>query len=143
MKTIQRSALVMHSAERMYELVNDVAAYPEFLPWCTGSEVLDRGSEHQEARVDVSRTGISSSFITRNAMVPGERIEMALEKGPFKSLAGAWTFHPLQEDACKVSLDLSFEMDGGLLQAAVGKIFEQAAVTMVDAFCSRADQVYG
>ena len=143
MKKVQRSALVMHSARDMYELVNDVESYADFLPWCTGTVVIERSDTALEARVDVSRGGVSGSFITRNSMIPGERIEVSLKDGPFTDLSGVWVFRPLMEGACKVSLDLAFEMDSNLLKSAVGKVFEQVAGTMVDAFCVRADQLYG
>ncbi|CAM3763427.1 type II toxin-antitoxin system RatA family toxin [Parendozoicomonas haliclonae] len=142
MKTIERSALVMHSAQQMYDLVNNVEDYAAFLPWCAGVEVFEKTETAQEARLDISRAGVKASFITRNAMVPGERIDIALKEGPFSSLTGTWSFTALAEDACKVSLDLSFEMKSSMLSSAVGKVFEQVAATMVDAFCQRADQVY-
>ena len=143
MKKIQRSALVMHSAQNMYDLVNQVEHYPAFLPWCDGAEVIERTLVVQEARVRVSRRGVAASFITRNTMVPGQRIEITLKEGPFTELTGIWEFKPLMENACKVTLDLTFEMDNNLLKSAVGKVFEQAASTLVDSFCSRADNLYG
>ena len=143
MKKVQRSALVMHSADNMYAVVNDVEAYSGFLPWCSGAIVIEKTEAVQEARVDISRGGVSGSFVTRNQMTPGERIEISLKEGPFTALSGVWTFKPLMEGACKVSLDLAFEMDGNLLKSAVGKVFEQVAGTMVDAFCARADEIYG
>ena len=143
MKKVQRSALVMHSAHNMYELVNKVEHYPEFLPWCDGAEVIERTETLQEARVSVSRGGVTGTFVTRNTMIPDERIEICLKEGPFTDLKGIWEFKPLMENACKVTLDLSFEMDNNLLKSAVGKVFEQAASMMVDSFCSRADQLYG
>ena len=143
MKNVQRSALVMHSAENMYDLVNKVEEYPGFLPWCDGAEVIERTDTVQEARVSVSRGGVSGTFVTKNAMVPGQRIEIYLKEGPFTDLKGVWEFKPLMDNACKVILDLSFEMDNNLLKSAVGKVFEQAANTLVDSFCTRADQLYG
>ncbi len=143
MKKVQRSALVMHSAQNMYDLVNKVEHYPDFLPWCDGAEVIERTDVIQEARVRVSKGGVGAAFVTRNSMVPKQRIEITLKDGPFTELHGVWEFKALMENACKVTLDLSFEMDNSLLKSAVGKVFEQAASTMVDSFCTRADQLYG
>ncbi|WP_211827967.1 type II toxin-antitoxin system RatA family toxin [Kistimonas asteriae] len=143
MKTIQRSALVMHSASAMYGLVNDVTAYPQFLPWCVGTEVLGRGDDWMEARVDVSKGGVTQSFVTRNKLEVDRFIEMRLVEGPFTALSGVWHFKPLMEDACKVVLDLTFDMDNAMLKSTVGKVLDQAANLMVDAFCKRADEVYG
>jgi len=62
--------------------------------------------------------------------------------GPFRNLAGRWYFKPLSDSACKVILTLEFEFTGSLSRMAFGAVFSQAATTMVDAFCKRADQLY-
>ncbi len=143
MKKISRSALLPYSAEQMYQLVNDVSQYPEFLPWCGGAEILQQGETFMEASVTIAKAGIEQKFVTRNHLVPNQRIEMQLVDGPFKALMGEWEFKVLDEDACKVMLDIHFEMKSGLLNMAVGKVFEQIASTLVDAFCQRAREVYG
>ena len=140
---IQRSALLPYPASALYALVNDVARYPEFLPWCSASEVLDSSETHMRARLLVAKGGLSQQFETRNELVPGERIEMNLVEGPFTELHGIWTFKALTDKACKISLDLSFDYAGPLVKATLGPLFNQAANTMVDAFCQRAKQLYG
>ncbi len=142
MKKIERTALVMHSARKMYDLVNEVEHYGEFLPWCSGVTIYERTETVQEARLNISRGGVLVTFVTRNTMVPGERIDIALKEGPFKALSGVWIFTALNEEACKVSLNLAFEMKSSLLGIAVGKVFEPVASKMMDVFCARADQVY-
>ncbi|WP_043319124.1 type II toxin-antitoxin system RatA family toxin [Microbulbifer sp. HZ11] len=142
MTKIERSALVMFSAEQMFDLVNDVASYPQFLPGCRGAEVLHRDEETLEARLDLSRAGISQSFTTRNRLQRPERMELVLVDGPFSSFNGCWTFTPLAENACKVAFTLSFSVENRLLGAAVGKLFSGIANQMVDAMCERAKQVY-
>ena len=143
MKKITRSALLPYSAEQMYRLVNDVEAYPEFLPWCGGAQVIEQGESFMVASVTIAKAGIQQTFVTRNHLVPNQRIEMQLIEGPFQSLLGEWEFKALDEQACKVLLDISFEMKSGLLSKAIGAVFEQIASTLVEAFCQRAKQVYG
>lgn len=140
---IQRSALLPYPAQALYDLVNDVANYPQFLPWCSGATVLEVGETAMRAKVEVAKGGISQHFVTRNVLVPGQSIEMNLEEGPFSQLHGLWVFKPLGEKACKISLDLSFEYSGALVKATLGPLFNQAANTLVDAFCQRAKQLYG
>lgn len=140
---IQRSALLPYPARSLYDLVNDVARYPEFLPWCSASEVFESGERHMLARLSVAKGGLSQQFVTRNVLSPGESIEMNLEEGPFKHLHGLWTFKALNEQACKISLDLSFDYAGPLVRASLGPLFNQAASSMVDAFCQRAKQLFG
>jgi len=142
MTQVDRSALVLHTAEQMFDLVNDVANYPEFLPWCSGSTIIESTPEVMQASLYVAKAGLKYSFTTRNALQrPGE-IRMELVEGPFSSLSGVWTFTPLSEEASKVGLSLQFDFSGKLASMAMSKVFNQMAATMVDAFVSRADQVY-
>ncbi|UYP31333.1 type II toxin-antitoxin system RatA family toxin [Pseudomonas sp. Z8(2022)] len=140
---IQRSALLPYPAQALYDLVNDVASYPQFLPWCSASEVLEVSETHMLASLEVAKGGIGQRFVTRNALLPTQRIEMNLQEGPFTSLNGVWEFKALGEKACKISLDLTFDYAGPLVRATLGPLFNQAANTMVDAFCQRAKQLYG
>lgn len=140
---IQRSALLPYPAQALYDLVNDVASYPQFLPWCSTSEVLEESEAHMRAGLTVAKGGISQRFVTRNQLVYGESIVMDLEQGPFKQLHGVWHFKALTDKACKISLDLAFDYDGPLIKATLGPLFNQAANTLVDAFCQRAKQLHG
>lgn len=140
---IQRSALLPYPARALYDLVNDVASYPQFLPWCSGSDVLESSETLMRATLRVGKAGIKQQFTTCNRLVPGESITMQLEEGPFRALHGVWSFQVLNETACKITLDLSFEYSGALVKATLGPLFNQAATTMVEAFCQRARALYG
>ncbi|HEY0290406.1 MAG TPA: type II toxin-antitoxin system RatA family toxin [Pseudomonas sp.] len=140
---IQRSALLPYPAQALYDLVNDVSRYSEFLPWCSGATVLESDEAQMRARVEVAKGGLSQHFITRNTLTPGHIIEMNLEEGPFSQLHGIWTFKALGEKACKISLDLSFDYSGPIVRATLGPLFNQAANTLVDAFCQRAKELHG
>ncbi|KEI70282.1 type II toxin-antitoxin system RatA family toxin [Endozoicomonas elysicola] len=143
MPRISRSALVMYSAQQMYDLVSDIEAYGEFLPGCAGGRIDHQEGERLEATLEVAKAGLRHSFSTRNKMTPGKSIEMQLLEGPFKHLSGIWTFQPLGESGCKVSLDLEFEMSSKLTQATLGSVIGQMMNAMVDAFGKRAKQIYG
>lgn len=140
---IQRSALLPYPAQALFDLVNDVASYPRFLPWCSASQVLEVSESHMLARLEVAKGNLSQRFVTRNTLVPGQRIEMNLQEGPFTSLNGVWEFKALGDKACKISLDLTFDYAGPLVRATLGPLFNQATNTLVDAFCQRAKQLYG
>ncbi|WP_237067167.1 type II toxin-antitoxin system RatA family toxin [Microbulbifer guangxiensis] len=143
MTQIERSALVMHSAERMFDLVNDVAQYPQFLPGCRGAEVLYSDEQTLEARLDLSRAGIRQSFVTRNRLQRPSSMELELVDGPFSDFSGRWEFKPLGEEACKVQFSLSFSIRNPLMAAAAGKLFSELANQMVGAMSARADAIYG
>ncbi|HEY7866162.1 MAG TPA: SRPBCC family protein [Psychromonas sp.] len=143
MAQVSRSALLMYSAEEMYQLVNDVNAYPEFLPGCVDANILTNNNNVMRASVKVSKAGISQTFTTENILVNGQSILMNLVDGPFKHLRGGWTFSKLDEQACKINLDLEFEFNSSLVELAFGRIFHELVGSMVKSFSSRAKVVYG
>jgi len=134
---------VLHTAEQMFDLVNDVESYPQFLPWCSGTTLIESTDETMQASLKVAKAGLKYSFTTRNELKRPEMIRIELVEGPFSSLSGLWTFKPLSDEACKVSLSMQFDFSGKLTSLAMSKVFNQMAATMVDAFVNRADQVYG
>ena len=142
MYSVARSALVTHSAEDMYSLVNDIDAYSRFLPWCGGSEVLERGDREMTARVRIAFRGVGQSFTTRNLLEPFERITMTLLDGPFSELSGAWTFKPLRPGACRISLDLRFGFSNATAGRVVGPVFKHIADSMVESFVRRAGEIH-
>jgi ribosome-associated toxin RatA of RatAB toxin-antitoxin module len=142
MPQISRSALVPFSAEQMYQLVNDVHSYPDFLPGCTGSRVINASNNEMTAAVDVAKAGISKTFTTRNTLLDNQSINMQLVDGPFRSLMGGWHFTPPSPEACKVELHLDFEFTNKLIELAFGKVFKELAGNMVQAFTQRAKEVY-
>ncbi len=128
----------------MYALVNDVAAYPEFLPWCKSSRVISQSANEMIASVEIARGALNQAFTTRNTLHQNKKIQIALVDGPFKTLHGAWSFHALKHDsACRIELDLEYRFDSGLMSLAARPVFNQIANTLVDAFSKRAVQVYG
>ncbi len=142
MPQVNRSALVMFIAKQMYQLVNDINAYPEFLPGCVNSEILEESTSSMVAEVGVAKAGIKNKFVTKNTLTEDQSIQMKLVDGPFKSLTGVWNFVALDEQACKVMLDLDFEFSNKLIAAAFGRVFNELAGNMVQAFVERAKQVY-
>lgn len=142
MANVRRSALVAFSAESMYDLVNDVSAYPEFLPGCAQTKVLQQDDESMKAALLIAKAGVKQWFTTENALQRGKFIKMQLVEGPFSHLSGGWSFTALAEDACKIELDLDFAFSSRLAEMAFGKVFNSIATNMVNAFISRAKEVY-
>jgi len=142
MRSVQREALVPYSAEAMYQLVNDIERYPEFLPWCREARLLDSTESELTARLTLVKGGLRRSFTTRNRMEAGRLIDIQLVDGPFRHLEGEWRFEPLRDNASKVKLDMRFEV-AGLLDAVLGPVFHQIANSLVDAFVRRAREIHG
>lgn len=143
MYTVARSALVMHSAEEMYSLVNGVESYALFLPWCGGAKALARTDREMIAEVRIAFRGIGKSFTTRNHLEPFEKITMTLLDGPFSALSGIWAFKPLRPGACRISLDLRFDFSNAMTGKVVGPVFKHIADSMVESFVRRAEQIHG
>ena len=143
MTDISRSALVPYSPAQMFDVVNDVRAYPSFLPWCASAQLISETDQEMVARLEIAKGGISQGMTTRNRIDRPSSMTIELIDGPFKRLSGKWTFEALGTEGCKVSLRMSFDVDGRLMGAALGKVFSIAADKMVEAFCDRADKLYG
>ena len=140
MPSIQRSALVGHSAARMFDLVNDVAAYPRRFSWCEQAQVLEQDEGRMLARLDLGLGSLRTWFTTENLLERPHRIDMQLRDGPFKRLHGLWQFHALDEEACKVTLTLDFEPSSRLLAPVFALGFQGLADRMVDDFVRVADR---
>lgn len=144
MPVINRHAIVPYTPAQMYALVDAIEAYPEFLPWCKGAREWSRDEDQVKASIDLAKGGLQKSFTTLNRLQHNKMIEMRLVEGPFRHLEGFWRFEPLGgEQACKVKLDLEYEFSNALLSMTVGPVFNQVANTLVDAFCQRAQTIYG
>ncbi|MEY4590280.1 MAG: hypothetical protein RL497_2356 [Pseudomonadota bacterium] len=142
-KQIQRSALVVFSAEQMFALVNDIEAYPHFMEGCVRAEVLARSAGEITARLEIQKMGVKQAFTTRNTLTPPLTMQMSLVDGPFKTFTGRWDFTPLNAEACKVSFELNYEFANNLLTMMAGKWMEAVASEQVEAVCLRAKQIYG
>lgn len=140
MPTIRRTALVEHSAARMFALVNDIDAYPRRFDWCESAQVLEADESRVVARLDLKLGSFGTWFVTENTLSPPHHIDMKLREGPFKTLGGRWEFHALDECACKVTLTLTFEAASKLLAPAVALGLQGLADRMVDDFVRTADR---
>ena len=153
MTTISRQIHVPYTAAQMFALVNDVAAYPQFLPWCESAKVLREAGLQMDASIAMRVGSFRKSFATRNQNTPGEKIVVSLLDGPFKSLDGSWSFHDLPATTAAdgslvpggsvIRLDMTFEFANKLIDLAIGSIFREIVRNLVGAFQQRAAAVYG
>lgn len=143
MVSISQSALLPYPAERMFALVNDIAAYPQFMRGCQAAEILQVTDAGIIARLELGKAGLRYAFTTRNLLQAPERIQMSLVEGPFRSFSAEWRFVPLADTACKTCLDMQFEFKVGLVDVALSSLFETTSRDLVNAVCRRAEQLYG
>jgi ribosome-associated toxin RatA of RatAB toxin-antitoxin module len=143
MPKIHRSARVAYEAAQMFDLVNDVEAYPEFLQWCRGARIDRRGEGYVEATLDIGVSGIHKSFTTRNVFDRPRRLVIELISGPFRHLDGVWEFENLEGGGSEVSLSLTFEVIRSPFSVVFSMVFEELARAQMAAFVHRADALYG
>jgi ribosome-associated toxin RatA of RatAB toxin-antitoxin module len=127
----------------MFDLVNDIEAYPTFLNWCAGARVESAGEHHVEAAIDIGIAGLRKTFRTRNTLERPKRIAIALLSGPFRRLDGAWTFEDAPSGGAEIALALDYEVSHSPLAVLLGTAFEEIARSQLSAFVRRAEEVYG
>ena len=143
MTHINQSALLPYSAGQLFDLVNDIASYPEFMDGCSTVEIIEKSQNQITSRLVLGKAGLRYAFTTCNTLKPSESMTMTLVEGPFENFSGAWTFLALDENACKVSLDMEFEFASGLVDAALKQLFESTSRNLVNSVCKRAELLYG
>ena len=142
MALVEKSVLVPYSAEQMFMLVDNVAEYPQFLPWCGGASIDAVDGVTVQATVHIDFHHIKQSFSTENVRQVPHHIDIKLKDGPFKQLDGSWHFIPLEQSACKIVFRLHYEFSSKLLEKVLGPISHHIASTFVDAFVHQAEKVY-
>lgn len=141
MARVEKSVLVAHPPERMFELVDRVEDYPKFLPWCGGTELISRDAEHTVATIHIAYMGIRQSFTTENEKTPPHGMRIKLLNGPFSELEGDWKFLALGNEACKIEFRLQYAFSSRVLETLLAPVFSHITHTFVDAFVRRADEV--
>jgi ribosome-associated toxin RatA of RatAB toxin-antitoxin module len=142
MTIVRHMAFTPFRPDQLYDLANNVEAYPSFLPWCVGAVVLAKTEQMMRARLELKKGPLHYSFTTDNKLDPGRSIEMSLVDGPFKRLHGRWRFTPV-DGGSTIHLELEFEFANRIAGAALAAAFRPIADSLVDAFKSRAQALYG
>ena len=141
MTIIDQSALLPYSARQLFDLVNDIEAYPEFMDGCLEAEIISADANEVTARLVLGKAGLRYSFTTCNSLSTPQSMSMSLVEGPFKKFSAIWSFKELNETACKMSLKMEFEFSSGLVNAAMKSLFESTSRNLVNAICVRAEKV--
>lgn len=138
------SRVLPYTPEQLFDLVADVASYPEFLPWCVAARILNRCDSVLRAELAIGFKGIRERFVSRVSLDrPTRRIHVSYEDGPFKYLENSWHFEPHAEGACRLGFHVDFEFRSRMLEAVMGRLFNEAVRRMVQAFEARAADLYG
>jgi ribosome-associated toxin RatA of RatAB toxin-antitoxin module len=143
LSVVEKSVLVGYSPQQMFDLVDAVEAYPQFLPWCAAAQVIHRDAAITRATLHINYHGLTQKFTTENTKDPPQLMTVRLVEGPFRILDGEWRFTSLGEHACRIDFRLHYEFSSRILEMLVGPVFSYIANTLVDAFVKRAEKLYG
>jgi ribosome-associated toxin RatA of RatAB toxin-antitoxin module len=142
-RELHRTVIVPYTPAQMFELVADVERYPEFVPWCAGAELLDRNADTLTGRIEMAMGPLTGHLTTRNRLEPPSLMTLELVEGPFSDLQGEWSFTALGDAGCQIDLTMRFAFSNHVKDLVLGKAFEQTCNRLVDAFVTRAGEIYG
>lgn len=142
MAVVEKSVLIARTPAQMFELVDRVEDYPQFLPWCGSTELLERTMDKTAARIHINYHGLKAHFSTENAKDAPHWMTIQLRDGPFKRLDGGWRFTALGDAGCKVEFRLHYEFENKLIEKALGPMFSHITGTLVESFVKRAQQIH-
>lgn len=143
MPEVNQSVLVDYTPEQMFALIDGVEDYPKFLPWCGSTKLLHRDASTTRATISIDYRGIRRSFTTENTKREPVEMTIRLIEGPFSRLDGGWLLTRLGDRGCKIEFKLHYEFAGRLLDRLISPVFRHISSTLVEAFVSRAGQIYG
>jgi ribosome-associated toxin RatA of RatAB toxin-antitoxin module len=143
MRQIEKSVLVPYTQAQMFALVADLASYPDFVPWVSRAQVIEQAPDYVVGQLEMHRAGVRETFTTRNAMQAPREIHMELVEGPFKTLSGLWIFEDIAGRGSQVKLTMRFEFANPMMALLLSRSFEKSCLELIDAFVSRAREVYG
>ena len=140
MHNIHKSAIVLHPAQKMFQLVDSVENYPQFLPWCGSTQIIERDNNKTIASIEINYKGIRQTFTTENTKKQNQEMIIKLIDGPFKSLSGEWMFKNLDKDSCQIELKLEYEFSNVILEKLISPVFNMIANTFIDEFIKEANR---
>jgi ribosome-associated toxin RatA of RatAB toxin-antitoxin module len=140
MHNIHKSAIVLHPAQKMFQLVDAVENYPQFLPWCGSTQIIERDNDKTIASIEINYKGIRQTFTTENTKKQNQEMMIKLVDGPFKSLSGEWIFKNLDKDSCQIELKLEYEFSNVILEKLISPVFNMIANTFIDEFIKEANR---
>lgn len=143
MPGVRETRRLPYSAEQMFDLVADVARYPEFLPWVVATRVRSDDGTEMLADMLVGFKALREKFTSRVIKHRPDRLEVIYIDGPMRDLDNLWHFHPLPEGGCEIDFSVEFTFKNKMFEMLAGQYFDRAFRKMVTAFETRADALYG
>jgi len=143
MPGVRETRCLPYSAEQMFDLVADVARYPEFLPWVVATRVRSDDGEEMLADMLVGFKALREKFSSRVLKQRPGRLEVIYIDGPMRDLDNLWHFRPLPQGGCEVDFSVEFSFKNKMFEMLAGQYFDRAFRKLVAAFEARANELYG
>ena len=140
MHRVRKNAIVFHSKNKMFRLVDLIENYPKFLPWCGSTKIIERNNNKTIASIEINYKGIKQTFTTENTKKINDKMIIKLINGPFKSLSGEWLFKEMAKDICEIELKLEYEFSNIILEKLISPVFNIIANTFIDEFIKEANR---
>ena len=134
---IKKEAIIFRDIESVFNIVNRVDLYKNFVPHCIESEILSEESDEMIAKLNFNFKSLSTSFTTKNVVKKYSSIDLQLIEGPFKHLDGKWEFKEI-EDTTIIFLTIDYKAKNKIIEYAIGKSLEKITNTLVRAFVKEA-----
>ncbi len=140
---IKKTVIVPFTPKQMFEIVNDIETYPNYLPWCSSTKIQDQTEDLLVGSIYLEYLKVKTHFTTRNKNTPYSHIDVQLVDGPFKELSGTWNFKALGENGCKIEFSLNYKFTNSLFEKIIGPVFEYITKNIVECFIKEAHIRHG
>ncbi len=143
MPGIRETRKLPYSAEQMFDLVADVARYREFLPWVVATRIRSDTETEMVADMVVGFKSLRESFTSRVHKERPREIDVHYVDGPLRDLDNTWIFRPTEDGGCELDFSVDFTFKNKVFEKLAGQYFDRAFRKMVEAFETRARELYG
>jgi len=138
MKRIYKQEDINIDISTIFNLINDVENYPNYLPWCTSTKVDRKSESLLIGEIFISKSFIKWNFSTKNIIEKNKSIRLELVDGPFDSLDGQWLFSTIDEHNTKVSLEISYKFKSSIIELSIEPIFTSIMNSILESFIQEA-----
>ena len=137
---IKKEAIILEDIEKVFNIVNRVDLYKNFVPYCVDSIIISEENNQMQARLDFNLKGLKTTFTTQNIIENNKIIQMKLVDGPFKYLDGEWKFTEI-DDKTLIELKINYEVQSKIIDYTISKSLEKIMDYLVTAFVSESKKL--
>ena len=125
----------------LFDLINQIDKYSQFLPWCSNSRILSDIDDVMIGEISVSKKFINWKFSTKNKYIRNKKISFTLVEGPFSHLEGYWNFLEINDYTTLVELFLEYKFSNRMIEISLKPVFLSIMSSILDSFISEAFKI--